>query len=381
MTTNRMYGGLALALVILFLASVARFYHPGLGFTALLGMPAGHEYEAPAFRGIPHYEYPDWASYDGQFYVQRALDPLIRDPAVDRAMDLAPFRARRILFSWTAYLLGFGKPAWIVEAYALQNVASWLLLAILLARWMPPTSGRGVALWAACLFSHGLLWSVRFALLDGPSLLLTACAVMAVERGRPLLSAGVAGISALGRETNVLAILAQPKPTDRRTWVRLIAALAIAALPLLLWYDYLRSIYRSTLLVGTNALVLPGTELAGVWSRILAGIMRDGLLAGDWPSLCLMLSLAAQAIYVVVRRDHTAPWWRLALGYALLMLMLDAVLANPHTGAITRVLLPLTVGFNVLLVSERRPAVFWSWFAAGNLHLLTAPRVMPLAPW
>ena len=55
-------------------------------------------------------------------------------------MDLAPYRARRILFSWTAFLLGLGRPAWILEAYALQNVAGWLLLAALLTRWMPLTS-------------------------------------------------------------------------------------------------------------------------------------------------------------------------------------------------------------------------------------------------
>ncbi|MGH9370924.1 MAG: hypothetical protein ACRD15_05280, partial [Vicinamibacterales bacterium] len=367
--------------VILFLASVARFYHPGTGFTALLGLPAGHDSEAPVFRAIPHYDYPAWASYDGQFYVQRALDPLIRDPEVDRAMDLAPFRARRILFSWTAYLVGLGRPAWIVQVYALQNVVCWLLLAALLTRWMPLTSGRGLAVWAACLFSHGMLWSVRFALLDGPSVVLTACAVIAVERGRPLASAIVTGMSALGRETNLLSILAQPVPSDRRGWARLGIGLAIAALPILIWYDYLRSIYRSTLLAGTNQLVLAGSGISEIWRGVLVGIERNGLFSGDGLSLCLMLSLAVQAIYLIVRREYPAPWWRVAVGYALLMLTLDRVLANPHTGAITRVLLPLTVGFNVLLAREPRTTRFWPWFVAGNLHLLATFRVMPLTPW
>jgi len=45
-----------------------------------------------------------------------------------------------------------------------------------------------------------------------------------------------------------------------------------------------------------------------------------------------------------------------------------------------RVLLPLTVGFNILLASESRPGPFWAWFAAGNLHLLSTPTVMPLMP-
>jgi len=86
----------------------------------------------------------------------------------------------------------------------------------------------------------------------------------------------------------------------------------------------------------------------------------------------LLSSLVVQAAYVVMRRDVTVPWWRVAAAYAGLMLLLDPVVANPHTGAISRVLLPLTVGFNILLASERRPTRFWPWFVAGNLHLLSS---------
>ena len=215
------YRGMALALVAIFLASVARFYHPTTGFTALIAFPDGNDSEAPALRDLPHERVPPWASYDGQFYAQRALDPLARDPRVDRAMDLAPYRARRILFSWTAYVMGLGRPAWILEAFALQNVAAWLILAILMTRWLPLRSGRHLALWTACLFSHGLLWSVRFALLDGPSLVLTALAIVAAERERWILSACIVGVNGLGRETNVLGIFAQAFPVRR---ARVVAA-------------------------------------------------------------------------------------------------------------------------------------------------------------
>ena len=85
-------------------------------------------------------------------------------------MDLAPFRARRILLSWTAYALGLGRPAWIIEVYAVQNVVCWLVLAWLLARWIPPTSGRGLALWTACSPFSTALWSVAvFALAGSPA--------------------------------------------------------------------------------------------------------------------------------------------------------------------------------------------------------------------
>ena len=372
------YRGIALALVALFLASVARFYHPGTGFTALIGFPEGHEYEAPALRAIPHFDYPAWASYDGQFYAQRALDPLLRDPEVDHAMDLPPYRARRILFSWTAFVLGLGRPAWILEAYALQNVACWLLLAVLLTRWIPLDSLSRVSLWAACLFSHGLLWSVRFALLDGPSLLLIACAIAAVESGRPVLAGAVTGISGLARETNLIAALALPVPFGRRGWVRACVALILIALPLVVWEDYLRSIYRSTIFAGADQLVMPGKALVAIWWQVLSSLPRTPY--GAAALLCVLAPLAVQAAYIVVTRKYSAPWWRVAAGYAVLMLLLDPVLADPRTGAITRVLLPLTVGFNVLLAGEPRPARFWIWFAAGNLHLIPALQVMPLLP-
>jgi hypothetical protein len=375
-----MYRGVAIALVILFLVSVSRFYHPGTGFTALIGFPAGADSEAPALREVPHFTYPPWASYDGQFYAQRALDPFCRDPLVDHAIDLPPFRARRILFSWTAYALGLGRPAWIIEVYALQNVVCWVLLAWLLTRWVPPTSGRGLALWTACLFSHGVLWSVRFALLDAPSLVLTVCAVWAVEKRRPLLSAAIVGVAGLARETNLLVVAAQPFPRDRRAWMRLGAAVALAVLPLLVWEDYLRSIYRSTIFAGADTLATPGTALAARWTQRLAAVRAGGLFSGDGLAFALLSSMVVQALYVLFRPKYSAPWWRVAVAYVVLMLVLDRVLVDPHTGAITRILLPLTVGFNILLAGESRPLPFWSWFAAGNLHLVSALTVMPLLP-
>jgi hypothetical protein len=390
-TRQRIYGGLALALVILFLMAVSQFYHRGTGFTAFIGFPKGHESEAPAMRGVPHFDYPAWASYDGQFYAQRALDPLCRDPLTDRAMDLAPFRARRILFSWTAYAIGLGRPVWILEVYALQNVACWLLLAWLLTRWIPPVTARGLALWVACVLAHGVLWSVRFALLDVPSLVLIVCAVRAVEAGRPLLSAAIVGLAGLGRETNLLAAAAQPFPWERRRgpnsgrvvslsnhrgWMRLAVAIVLAGLPLLLWEDYLRSIYRATIFAGTDTLSAPGTALAARWMQALGGLRAAGIFSAAWLPFSLLSSLMLQAVYVLVRWEYQSAWWRVAVAYVALMLVLDHVLADPHTGAITRVLLPLTVGFNILLASESRPVRFWLWFTAGNLHLLSAYAVM-----
>jgi hypothetical protein len=340
-----------------------------VGFTALIGFPERRA-EPPALRQVPHVQ--SRSSYDGAFYAARALDPLVRDPAIDRYMDSAPFRARRILFSWTAYVAGLGRPAWILEAFALQNVVCWLLLAILLTRWLDIGTPRGLLLWGACLFSHGLLWSVRLSLLDGPSLLLIAAAVWAAETRHPFLSAAIAGISGLARETNVIAAAAIPVPSTRREWLRALVLAAMVALPVLVWMDYLWSIYRSGLVQVNDPLGFPGAgfveSLRRTWQHALVpGASRRELL-----NLPLVLSMAVEGAYIATRWQWRQPWWRVAAGYVLLMLVLGRSLWDPHTGAITRVLLPLTVGFNVLLAGEPRARRFWPWFVLGNLHVLAA---------
>lgn len=147
----------------------------------------------------------------------------------------------------------------------------------------------------------------------------------------------------------------------------------------MLWEDYLRSIYRSTIFAGTDTLMAPGTALTARWMQTLGAVRAGGLFSGEGLALALLSSMVVQAVYVLLRRKYSDPWWRVAVPYVVLMLLLDRVLADPHTGAITRILLPLTVGFNILLATESRPGRFWSWFAAGNLHLLSALTVMPLS--
>ena len=43
---------------MLFFAAVARFYHRGTGFTALIGFPPAGESEPPILKSIPHFQYP-----------------------------------------------------------------------------------------------------------------------------------------------------------------------------------------------------------------------------------------------------------------------------------------------------------------------------------
>ena len=377
MRATRIWRGLALLLCALFLASVARFYHPGLGFSSLLIISEG-EYKTETLRALPHYEYPAGTAYDGAMYAQLAMDPLLRDPEIDRALDAPAYRARRILFSGTAYLLGLGKPAWILQAFALQNVLTWLLLAWALTRWIPPDGPRLFALWALSMFSHGLTMSVRMSLLDGPSLLLLALAVAAAERQRTWLSAGIVGIAGLGRETNLLGAVALPWPRGWRGWLRAAGAALFVLLPVLIWQDYVWSIYRGTsTTAGSDQLTLPFTAYVLKWQVTLREIGIHGFFAPAGFSLLVVIALTVQAIFLARTRAWTDPWWRLAAVYALLIVFAHWVVWEGHPGAITRVVLPLKFGFNVLL-ARSQPRGFWGWCILGNLDLFASLEQLPI---
>ena len=193
-------------------------------------------------------------------------------------------------------------------------------------------------------------------------------------------SAAIVGVNALGRETNLLVTVAQPIPRNRAAWLRLGVALLIALVPSLVWMDYLRSIYRSTTLVGTDSFVWIGSGLTQNWRVVLANLSASAGLGSIFPA-CILLSIVVQAAFIFVRREYVSSWWRVACAYSIMLLFLDPVLVAPSTAAITRVMLPLTVAFNILLAQENRAARFWPWFVAGNLHLLTVFQVMPLIPW
>ena len=368
----RVWRTLALLACALLLAWVARFYHPGTGFSSLLIIPAGHDREIPAFRSVPHFEYPPHVAYDGYLYAQLAMDPLLRDPSIDLALDEPAYRARRILFAWTAWVLGFGRPAWILQAYALQNVLAWLLLGWVMTRWFPLDRASHYALWTGCMFSQGLLMSIRMSLLDGPSLLLIACAAAAAERGRLWITAMLVGLAALGRETNLLAWFAFPLRRGWRGYLEAGLAVLLALMPLLLWQDYVWSIYRgSSLSAGAEHVVMPLVAYLQKWESTIREIRVQGLMSPPAITLLVLVALTVQVSFIATAREWNQPWWRIAAAWAALMLIVDAPVWDGYPGAITRIVLPLKFGFNVLLAC-RPPDRFRLWFVAGNMDLIAS---------
>jgi hypothetical protein len=365
-----------LSAVALLLAGVLRFYESRSGFTALIGF--GERQSAsvvPALRDVPHKVYPRSSGYDGQFYAQMAVDPLLRDPATDRSQDDPALRARRILFSWTAYVLGLGRPAWILQAFALQNVLSWVVLGVLLRRWFVLDTPRGIALWLVTVFSAGLLWSIRESLLDGPSLLVLTLAVTSIEKGRQWTAAILCGLAGLARETNTLGVFALLDPWTWTTWrsvARAAGLVAVAMAPLAIWFDYIHSIYRSRIFTSGETLAFPfagflwRAQVAG--EQILAGAVR-----GDLTTIAIVLAFVTQVGWLLARPRWWDPWWRLGIAYAALLPFLGQPLWSGVLPTVVRVELPLLVAFNVGLLHVKRADLFWTLLACGNATVLIEP--------
>jgi len=356
--------------VAAFLASLDQYYHRLTGFTELIAF--GDQFEGtmlPVLHDIPIDVHYKSAGYDGQFYAQLAVEPLLRNRQIDRALDTAPYRARRIFFSWTAYALGLGRPRWIVNAYAAQNIIAWLLLAWLLLRWFPPTAARNVVPWFGCLFGVGLATSFRFALLEGPGMVLITLAVAAVERRRTWLAAGLMGLVGLGRETNLVActMLIDRLPRTWASWLRLAGQGIIAAAPFVLWTLYLRSVYPNFALSNPASFSLPLAGYLMKWRVTLEELWTGGWWTYARFNLLWMIGLTTQLGFLLARREWTSPWWRVGVVYCALLPFLSYLVWDGYPGAAPRVLLPLCFAFNVLVTRSRW---FWPLVILGNLSVI-----------
>jgi hypothetical protein len=139
---------------------------------------------------------------------------------------------------------------------------------------------------------------------------------------------------------------------------------------------YIYSIFGLGKSMGTDNFSIPGVELFNAVLRNIHFLINldQWLPLEAIPNSVALVSLIIQAIYLLARFNFTSPVWCLGIGFALLLPFLGrAVLEDVH--AYTRVMLPLTLSFNLLLADNRAnmsKRAFAFWFAMGNLGLTGA---------
>lgn len=345
-----------------------RHWHPHYGFTRLLQMDAASATTTlPELRTAPIFTHE--YGYDGHYYAQLAARPAVNDPALAGAIDNVGYRARRILLSWLAWAAGGGDPVAAVRAFAWLNLGLWAALAALLWRIFPCSGWRETLAWAGMLFSAGVLHSVRLALTDLLALVLVAGAAVLAGRERRGFAATLLGLGGLARETALLgaAALLPPGRGTRADWRRTAGGLVLAAAPLALWLVYLRAVLGPTD-TGLWNFTLPLAGWAAKWGEAIHRLRTEPDRFLALTVLLAHVALTVQAVYLLRGPKPADRWWRLGAVYGGLMLLLGTAVWEGHPGAATRVLLPLTLAFNVLAVSARAAA---GWLVAGNLSVLS----------
>jgi hypothetical protein len=355
------------------LALIASKFSPQTGFTSLIRFGETWEISRSALLSqLPIATVPNSSGYDGQFYAQIALDPLLLDPATGDTLDIPAYRARRILTPATAAAVGMGNPWWTLQAYALLNVACWLAFALVLYRSIPGNDWASFARWAGCMFGMGVLESARQSLVDLPALLLLAMAIDAHNRTQPSRSTIWLGFGNLAKESNLLGALALNLESFRWpfTNAKKIVRMIVAAIPVIAWSCYVS--YRlpnSPEASGTGNFTWP---LWGICQQ--AGICLGEIAKGNWDGrfsmgLLAIIGLSTQAWVLWRRPDFRSGWWRVGAAYSILMLVLGPWVWSGYWAA-CRALLPMTIAFNLLLPADNRS--FWPLWILGNSALLHA---------
>jgi hypothetical protein len=174
-----------------------------------------------------------------------------------------------------------------------------------------------------------------------------------IESGRLWAGALVMGVSGLGKDTSVLCGMALPPPSlkDRKTWFPWLLRAAIVVAPLLLWLACLRLWLGRADDVGARNFAFPFEGLANKLQDIISSMSA----AGDhspWISrfdLLGIIGLVAQFFFFAGRVRWRDPWWRVGASYAVLMAFLGDAVWEHYPSAAARVLLPMTLAFNILV--------------------------------
>jgi len=206
-----------------FLWIVAQFYLPGKGFTFFADVRRQDAGALPA------------RAESNQPLLQRRTVGLRRavlraachapaacpDPALAQALDSLPYRARRILLSWTAWLMGWGRSS-AGAACVLGSECRGVAAAggAVVAGWFPPTNLRKISCAGAGCCQRGPDLERAGRVAGRTELLLIAGGVALAEAGRPWWSAVVLVFPDWPRKPICWAgaALAPAPPESRRNW-------------------------------------------------------------------------------------------------------------------------------------------------------------------
>ncbi len=357
------------AVIALVLGLFARLWHPAYGLTYCLQFESPQETLMPPLRSLPLYMHPDHHGYDGSYYAQLSCDPLLKNREFDSYYDNVSYRARRILLSAVAFVLGGGEPARSVYIYPWLNLFTWLGFAALLWRWFPLNNWHNLVAALGLLCSAGMLHSLRLGLTDGPAFALSALGLFLFLRGKSAAAASLLGLAGLARETVLGAglFLLSKASTYVKTARNWIVLGLIAALPCMLWSWYVQK-QTGVIASGGSAFSAPFAAYIDKWIECISNFHNSQFLWLKITTLLAHIGLTVQVTTLALRRDWSNPAWRYGAAFLLLFALLSTPVWEGHPGAATRVLLPISLAFCLCVPRTRQGFLL---LCLGNLSLFS----------
>ena len=299
------------------------------------------------------------------------MHPTLANDALSRALDNPAYRSRRIGLPFLAYCLGLGKPAWILQIYALLNFAFWLFLLTVIGRFVGYSNFRNLLLGIALLWTTGTLASVSRALTDFPATVLSIMPLF--YNFNWFVSAIRLGTAGLFKETSILSFASIPwrEQLQNRDIKRIAISLAIIFLPITFWISNVFLFQPDGTAGGSDNFYFP---LVGIASKLFSAITalsggienisfnRFGYLLFEF--LCPM-SLVFQGIYLAVKPRINSQAWRFGIGFVFLLSILGKGVWEEQF-AYSRILLPLTFAFNLLIHQYESGTKYAICYVIGN---------------
>jgi hypothetical protein len=306
--------------------------------------------------------------YDGQFYAQIALDPLLHRITGTPVLDAPRYRAERPVLPMLSYLLGLGKTTYILQIYAVLNLLFWYILLAGLLGYLKAESMRDYLCISAVMLGYGPLASILRALTDLPA-----------------MTFGFFGLTIdglLGSALIACAILTKPSSllfaiphlsTSFSKELRYLYRWAIILLIPAAWMLYIigRTPPEGNPLTNFD---WPGVDVTNQIITYIKSLAQYPV--GNHPAmqvlssafnLASIFSLLIQVLYFAWHFNFRSTWWWIGTGFSVLFIFLShAVMVEPV--AFVRVLFPLTLAFNLCLRNETR-GVYTLYFFPGNVAL------------
>ncbi|MGB0370189.1 MAG: hypothetical protein ACPGN3_02475 [Opitutales bacterium] len=328
-------------------------YSPQHGFTRLIAFGVENPFPLHGELDPDSIYFKKGTGYDSQYYAQIALDPSMQDPEVQASLDAPSYRARRIMMPWLASMIGVENVSLVLNTFALINVVCWILFALWLARYVNDLPRmEAFTRWGVCMFSVGVLDSLRLALTDFPAACLVVLIVYYAEQQAKLKTWCLSIISVFTKETSVLALLAlAPQSFDWKQWARYGVYCLTIALPFGLWLLYLSQHVTMNAQVSGN-LHIPFEGMIKFARKCTSEITSGNINVHNIFGLIAIASGLTQALAVALSFKWNALWVRVAIPFALIFIVAgDKVWGS--TMAPLRIVLPLTCLIAVFLPKGR----------------------------